>query len=324
MTTKDINKKLEQLISILAISKQTEHIYKVGLIEIFAIIKDELHGSIIMSSAWDRHTTNNLILQNPFYGGSFQRHTQVEGISDIDTYFVYLHSKSVPPYYLSSYRSQDINYEEEITGKVLLDTCYSELQKLEKNRFNWTGYRPDYRIHIEFQWDPPYRHAIPIRVFFRGLTYLVDCIPALKLNNNNDLLIPNTAEYTTKINPTKLSNTLKKINRKNNGNGSKLIRLLKYWNERWNHELKSYLLERLVMKVFQKKSIEKWNTALRVFFPEAINIIKQRIHIPNMVYTNESILDEYSSEELDNMEQILRKANSYLQKNNFEALFGKL
>jgi hypothetical protein len=307
----------------------------VGIIEIFAIIKDELYGGIVMSKPWYMHISNGLVLQNPFYGGSFKQHTHIAGISDIDTYFIYLYGKLDLPYDTTSYicpsildidrvNAHKLNYEDEITGKILLDTCYYQLKKLEHNSLDWTGRRPKNQIRVEFQWGPPYRHAIPIRVYFRGLTYLMDCIPALKLNNNNDLLIPNTEEDTTKVNPTKLSNALKKLNRKNDGKGSKLIRLLKYWNERWNHDLKSYLLERLVMKVFQKKSIEKWDATLKVFFPEAINIIKQRIHIPNMVYTNESILDEYSSEELDTMEQTLRNANSYVQKNNFEALFGKL
>ena len=78
------------------------------------------------------------------------------------------------------------------------------------------------------------------------------------------------------------------------------------------------------MKVFHKKSIEQWNAALRIFFPEAINIIQQRMHIPNMVYTNESILDEYSTEKLNSMEKTFRDANSYVQKGNFKALFGSL
>ena len=89
--TKDINGRLEQLISSLAISKQNKFIYRVGIVEIFAIIKEQLRGGIVMSKPWYMHISNGLVLQNPFYGGSFKRHTHIAGISDIDTYFIYLY-----------------------------------------------------------------------------------------------------------------------------------------------------------------------------------------------------------------------------------------
>lgn len=58
----------------------------------------------------------------------------------------------------------------------------------------------------------------------------MDLVPAIDLHEEGTLLIPNTAKKVVKVNPTKEENAIQKINKRMNGNGTRMIRLVKAWN----------------------------------------------------------------------------------------------
>ncbi len=90
MTNKiNIEQKFEELIANLAISDAVEKIYRHGILHLFYLIKDRFVGGRYVSHSWF-DGIEPIALSTPFYGGSFDRHTNIRGISDIDVYFVYL------------------------------------------------------------------------------------------------------------------------------------------------------------------------------------------------------------------------------------------
>jgi len=280
------------LIANLAIPEEIINLYKRGI--------KELTNKIIEQ----KYQYRGLSLLTIIYGGSFDRHTYIRNSSDIDCYFIFHNFNKDPP-----------------TGRTLLYCLYENLVDYMElsNKFYWgiSIYSP----FLEFARDPPYLHAIPIFIQFSGYKYKVDCIPAIKLNNNNDLLIPE-GKKRTYVNPTKEENALKKVNRKHNGRATKLIRLIKYWNEIHGHKLKSYLIERLVEKIFSEKPMNTWDKIIKTFFQEAIYILRERIMLENKVYSQKSILDEYSDKSLEKMIDVLRESAFYAQNEDWYTLFG--
>ncbi len=125
------------------------------------------------------------------YGGSFKRYNSIKNYFEVDVYFV------------GHFKEQN-----------LLNNLNRSLKELE-------------RIYKPFQIarNPPYMHAIP--AIFKNDVEL-DCLAAIKLKNGF-YKIP---EYnkTIKINPEYDEAKLKNLNQKNDGMGTKLIRLLKKWN----------------------------------------------------------------------------------------------
>ena len=150
----------------------------------------------------------------------------------------------------------------------------------------------------------------------------IDLVPAIDLNEDGNLLIPNTNKMVVKVNPTKEENALKKLNSKTDGKGTKMIRLVKAWNNHRQGKIVSYILERLVMEVFKDKSIDNWVKALRLFFNESIRIVNARAFMPDKVYSHKSILDEYSQSYLLEILESLKKAKGYAYKSEWSRLFG--
>ncbi len=83
-----MEQRFEELIAKLAISDEVEKIYRHGISHLFNLIKHKLAGRMLFNPSLS-DVIEPIILLNPFYGGSFDRHTNIRGISDIDVYFIY-------------------------------------------------------------------------------------------------------------------------------------------------------------------------------------------------------------------------------------------
>ncbi len=114
--------------------------------------------------------------------------------------------------------------------------------------------------------DLPRTHAILINLHYQNQILKIDCIPAIELPDDY-LLVPNGWNGQKKVNLKLEERGLNKLNTKHQGNGTKLIWLLKLWNWNWQKPLKSYIIQRLVEEIFIDHNIEKWKAA-RIFFKE--------------------------------------------------------
>ncbi|MHA1274856.1 MAG: hypothetical protein ACTSQS_15685, partial [Promethearchaeota archaeon] len=85
---------------------------------------------------------------------------------------------------------------------------------------------------------------------------------------------------------------------------------------------KSYLIERLVEKIFSEKPMNTWDKIIKTFFQDAIYILRERIMLENKVYSQKSILDEYSDKSLEKMIDVLRESAFYAQNEDWYTLFG--
>ena len=168
--------------------------------------------------------------------------------------------------------------------------------------------------------NPPYEHAVPIRMDYPGNSILFDYIPAIELPNGY-LVKPNGIGGTKKVNPNLEEQALSKLDKKQDGKISKLILLMKYWNFTWGKPLKGYNIERLVESIFEKIEVHTWDKAVKTFFPQAIHILNKKKKLPYRVYSQYSILDEYSNNEIEEYLETLREAVYYAQKGEWSEIF---
>ena len=133
--------------------------------------------------------------------------------------------------------------------------------------------------------------------------------------------MPNGMEQAKLVNPKLDMKALSKLNKLREGNATKLILLLKYWNIYWDKPLKSYLIERLVEYIFSISNINGWDKGVKTFFYQSVQIFEKNIMIPDRAYKNESILDDYSNEMFDNFYETLKEARSYATQNKWKDLF---
>jgi len=142
----------------------------------------------------------------------------------------------------------------------------------------------------------------------------------------NYLLVPNGMEYVKKINLKLEEEALSKINDRQNGKATKLIRLLKFWNWYWNNPVKSYLIQRLVEEIFCNRLIRNWDNAIKIFFNQSLYFLNQylnrKIVLRDRVHTNKSILDDYGVNTIIYFYSIFNEANFYAQNNRWNELFG--
>ena len=171
--------------------------------------------------------------------------------------------------------------------------------------------------------EPPYGHSIPIRLDYQGISILFDCIPTIELPSGF-LLVHNGMGGIKKVNPKLEEQAFSKLNKKQNRRITKLIILMKYWNFNWGKPLKGYIIERLVESVFDKIEDKSWDRAVKTLFSRAIYILDKEILLPDRVYNQNSIIDEYSSNELDNFLDVFKEAANYAQKGKREKLFSDL
>ncbi|MFX1596050.1 MAG: hypothetical protein ACFFBK_08280 [Promethearchaeota archaeon] len=240
-------------------------------------------------------------LERFWYGGSFDRGLFIKNRFDIDIYFIFKKENTYPP------------EQNHLTGSLLFELLYSYLKT----------YQYYYEMKLKLLKDPPYGHAIPIRIDHQNISILFDCIPAIE-NPNGYLVIPNGMGGIKKVNPNLEEQALSKLNEKQNGKITKLILLTKYWNFNWGKPLKGYLIERLVESIFDKTEVHTWDKAVKIFFSRAINILSKKKKLPDRVYTQYSILDEYSSDELESYVEILREATYYSQASEWNKLFHNI
>ena len=182
----------------------------------------------------------------------------------------------------------------------------------------------DINENLDITEDLPYTHAIPIELHYQNKILKMDCIPAIELPNDF-LLVPNGWNDQKKINLKLEERGLKKLNTKHQGNGTKLIWLLKFWNWNWQKLLKSYVIQRLVEEIFMEHDIENWKGAVQIFFKESVKLMedhyKDEIILKDRVYTHKSILSDYDEKLVNKFNNTLRHANNLIRKNQLEKLF---
>ncbi|MHA1756658.1 MAG: hypothetical protein ACTSVV_07810 [Promethearchaeota archaeon] len=296
----NIHKKLEELINSLAISPEYETFYK----ERVQLLFDQIRFSNYNSS---------LFLQSYYFGGSFDRNTFIKNKFDIDIYFIFNENT-----YLSNSFYHNFSYfETRITGELLQNTLYEAFL----NVHYYNHFSNENSFQLFFLREPPYRHAIPIQLRGQGWKLNLDCVPAVRRDENDNLIIPYFTDDIKIVNPLLEIKALSKLNKKHNGKITKFIRLIKYWNYLHGHPFKSYILERIIQAVFHDKNINTWDKAVKTFFPTAIHVIRNNIKLNDRVYPYKSILEDFYENEIDKMLEILREAAKLAQKEDFKRLF---
>ena len=299
MTTNKIDNKLERLINSLTITENQKIFLRQKVNNLYNELKNISQNQIsYWSTFYSSINSYEYTLERFWYRGSLDRGLFIKNRFDIDLYFVYrIYS----------------NEQNSLTGRQLFEMLYSNLK----------AYQSNYRVDMKLLKEPPYGNVIPIRMDYQDISILFDCIPAIELADGY-LIIPNGIEGTKKENPKLEEQALSKLNKKQNGRITKLIILIKYWNFNWGKPLKGYLIERLVKVIFDKIEVHSWDRSVKTFFTRAIYILDKEILLPNRAYNQFSILDEFSSNELNYFLEVLREAVTYAQKGNWEKLFSDL
>lgn len=237
-------------------------------------------------------------------GGSFDRHTYIKGNFDVDCYFIFddLLIYRILFSFIPNFYSNPINIPE-----MLFSELYYNLKLIQ----NWSG--------ISIIRDPPYLHAIPIRI---SRDIKVDCIPALQPNSSSSILLIPEGNELKKVDPTLDEEALSEVNTFNNGRVTPLVRVLKYWNYLSGKKLKSYFIERLVIEVFEEVRFKNWVKAIRHFFQNACRIIDNKERNPDRVNPKISIFDELSKAKLGRIYNIFAFAAGAANCGKWEKLFG--
>ncbi len=315
MTANKIHNRLERLIDSLNITEDQRIFLRKKSNDLYNELKYiSQNRKSYWSTFYSPINSYEYTLERFWYGGSFDRGLFIKNRFDIDIYFVYRKNIS-PDLTTFDIRPWSIypNEQNNLTGKRLFEIFYSNLK----------AYQSNYGVAMKLLKEPPYGHAVPIRMDYQGISILFDCIPAIELPNGY-LIIPNGIGGTKKVNPKLEEQALSKLNKKQNERITKLIILIKYWNFNWGKPLKGYIIERLVEFIFDKIEVHSWDRAVKTFFNRAIYILDKEILLPDRVYSQYSILDEYSSNELDNFLEVLREAVNYAQKGEWKKIFSEL
>ncbi len=242
MTGKNIQERFENFISSLSIPKYIRVDLQRAVLKLVENLKKVGNPIIFPIQQTRSKIRNTMFLRGHKFGGSYDRGTYIKNISDIDVYVVYEEQPAMERLKkamdtIKKGSSQDYR------GGILLKTLRYQLKKI----------RLSIRRNLEVR-KPPYRHAIKTKMRYANKNIKIDLVPAIDLHEDGDLLISNTNKKVVKVNPTKEENALKKLNNRTEGKGTKMIRLVKAWNYHWQGKIVSYILERLVMQVFQSKS----------------------------------------------------------------------
>ncbi|MFX0004603.1 MAG: hypothetical protein ACFE9C_11205 [Candidatus Hodarchaeota archaeon] len=300
MPIKKIHNKLEQLINSLTIKENQKTFLQQKTTEFYNELKN--------TSQYQMPSWSNIYLSSKeytferfWYGDSFDRGIFIKNRYDIDLYFVY--SKS---------NSQNSYGQKKLTGDFLFELIYSNLK----------SFHYYHGEDMKLLKDPPYRYAIPIRMDYSGISILFDCIPAIQLPNEY-LVIPNSLGGIKKVNPNLELQAFSKLSKKQNGKIIKLIFLIKYWNFTWGKPIKGSLLERLTEYIFDKIEINRWDEAMQTFYNQAFHLLSEKKKITDRVFNQDSILNEYSSIELDNYIEIFKEAATYAKRKFWKDTFDE-
>ena len=307
----NINERFENFISSLSIPRHFILNISRAILKVVKNLPTTKNQIIFPIQNSNKKLRNVIKLQGHEFGGSFDRGTNIRNISDVDAYVLY---DELPTIERLSIALQKLKPDTHIDyrGEVLLKTLHHQLKKI----------RLSVRRKLDVK-QPPYTHAIKVKMRYANQVIKMDLVPAIDLHEDGNLLIANTIKNTMKVNPIKEENALKTINEKTDGRGTKMIRLVKAWNNHSQRTFISYILERLVLEVFKNKPVGDWDKALITFFTDSIKIIKQRTFIPDKVYSHASILNNFSQERLTIMQNKLENAKIYAQNSEWEKLLGK-
>lgn len=300
MTANKIHNKLERLIDSLTITENQKNFLQEKANNLFNKLKSISQNlTLYWSTLYLSKNTHQYSLERFWFRGSFNRGLFIKNRFDVDIYFVYRKNNTYP------------NEQNNLIGSLLFELLYSNLKVYQFN----------YREKMKLLKEPPYGHIIPIRMDYQGVSILFDIFPAIEIPDRY-LIIPNGKGGIIKVNPKLEEHALSKLNKKQNGKITKLIILMKYWDFNWGKPLKEYLIERLVEFIFDKVEVHSWERAVKTFFSRAIYILDKEILLPDSVYNQHSILDEYSSNGLKKILEILREAEIYAQKGKWKVLFS--
>ncbi|MHA1660230.1 MAG: nucleotidyltransferase domain-containing protein [Promethearchaeota archaeon] len=307
---KNIQERFENFISSLSIPKHIRVDLQRAVLKLVENLK-KVGNPIIFPIQQTRSKIRNVVvLRGHQFGGSYDRGTYVKNFSDIDVYVVYEEQPAMERL-KKAMDATNKGSSQEYKGEILLKTLRHQLKKI----------RLSIRRDLEVR-NPPYRHAIKTKMRYANKDIKMDLVPAIDLHEDGNLLIPNTNKRVVKVNPTKEENALKKLNNKSDGKGTKMIRLIKAWNNHWQSKIISYILERLVLEIFKNKPIGTWVKALRTFYNESIRLINERAFMPDKIYSHKSILDEYNQSYLLEVLETLKKAKGYADKSEWSNIFG--
>jgi len=302
LTENKIHNRLERLIASLIITENQKSFLQEKANDFFNKLKSISQNQIpYWSSLYLSKNIYQYTLRRFWFGKSLDRGLFIKNRFDVDIYLVCGQNNTYP------------NKQNNLTGSLLFELLYSHLKVYQFN----------HREHMKILKEPPYGHAVPIRMDYQGISILFDCIPAIELHDRY-LIIPNGTGGTKKLNPKLEEQALSELNKKQNGKITKLIILLKYWNFNWGKPIKGYLIERLVEYIFDKIEVQSWNQAVKTFFNRANYILDKEKFLPDRVVNQYSVFDEYPSNKLKNFLEILIEAENYAQKGKWEDLFSDL
>lgn len=307
----NINERFENFISSLSIPRHFRLNISRAILKVVKNLPTTKNQIIFPIQNSNKKLRNVIKLQGHEFGGSFDRGTNIRNISDVDAYVLY---DELPTMERLSIALQKLESDTHIDyrGEVLLKTLNNQLKKA----------RLSVRRKLEIK-HPPYTHAIKVKMRYANQVIKMDLVPAIDLHEGGNLLIPYTTKNTMKVNPTKEENALKKINKRTDGRGTKMIRLVKAWNNHSKRPFISYILERLVLEVFKNKPVDNWDKALITFFTDANKLINQRTFMADKVYSHISILKSFTQERLTIMQTKIEQAKIQAQNTEWEKLFGK-
>lgn len=253
------------------------------------------------SSLYLSKDTYQYTLKGFWFEASFDMGLFIKNRFDVDIHFIF------------GKNNTDSLEQNNLIGSILFELLYSHLKVFQFN----------YRKYMKLLKDPPYIRAIPIRIDYNSISILFNCIPAIELPNGY-LIIPNGLGEIKKIKPKSEIQTHSKINRKQNGRITKLVLLMKYWNFNWGKPIKGQLIEHLVEFIFDKIEIRSWDRAVKTFFSRVIYFLDKKKLLHHGIYTQLSILEEYSGDELNEFLEVLREAEIYAQKGKWQKIFNDL
>ncbi len=304
MIEKKIHNRLELLINDLSISKKEENFLKNKTGYLKNLLRKSSNKPFDSPKNTIEIISNKLHFKSFWYGGSFDRGVHINTGFDLDIYMIYT------PINRKQFKVKKLS-----SGNLMNIILFYDLIYIKENL----------NKDLSILSDPPFSHAIPIRFDFNNRVLYFDLIFAFELSQNY-LLVPNGMDDVKRINLKLEEQGLSKINDKQNGKATKLIRLLKFWKWYWRYPVKSYLIQRLVEKIFRNRSIRNWDDAIKIFFNQSLYFLNQYLNgksiLRDRVYTNKSILDDYEKNKIRYFYSIFDEANFYAQNNRWNELFG--
>ena len=309
MTIKNININglLENIIQSLSIKNGKKTYLKNQIKYLFKNLKNTSLNYFEAPRNSIQRLSNAMGLVRFWYCGSYDRGVCIDTEFDIDIDIVYDKHPN---------NSFKLNFNQKsLTGEKLFTILYEDLLDFQEK----------INSQLNIAKNPPFRHAIPVSLGYQNQTLKVDCIPTIELPNGF-LIVPDGWDDVKKVNQKLEEQGLSKVNKKTNGNSTKLIWLLKYWNWYWNKPMKSYVIQRLVEEIFLKYKIKGWDNAVKVFFQRSIGIFNRYYNdnhvLKDRVYPQHSILDDYGEKQIENFYNALQEAQDYVSRGEWNELFG--